>query len=575
VVTCVAGLAAGCSGPLSVTSIEPDHGPSSGGTQVTLTGTGLRDTVTVYIGTGQLQKLTRTSDTSVTGRTGSHRHGIQDVEVITEDGTLTLTGAFTYVAPPPEVTTIVPALGPVAGGTRLVLTGSNFSDVQSVTLGGRSATVLWAQSETYLTVLSPPGVAGDQDVVVTTSYGSGVLPGGFHYAESPQQFGTDAEDLANGIAIAPDGSAVVVGATEGAFPTFTNRGSHDVAIVRRRPDGSQTAVQIGTDYVDLAEAVAIDPSGVVYTVGSMWTETSKDLFIATTRTTTSTDHFGTSADDHAYGVTTDQSDSFPSAYVVGETKGAFPGFTSAGGADLFLVRVSPLSGRSVLMQYGTGGDDRATGVAFDASSGNLYLAGTTTGAFPGYRSAGGSDVFVIKMTLGGAVLWVAQFGTAADDVAAGVAVAPTGEPYLAGSTLGAFPGATSAGDSDLFVAKLDPSGAWQWLRQVGTAQLDRAGGIAVDSNGSAYVNGWTMGWFPGTNNMGREDVVLTKLEANGQLQWTRQIGSSGYDQGRGVALDGAGVIHVTGWSRGAFPGCTSLGLSDMFLAKFNSSGLRL
>jgi len=40
-------------------------------------------------------------------------------------------------------------------------------------------------------------------------------------------------------------------------------------------------------------------------------------------------------------------------------------------------------------------------------------------------------------------------------------------------------------------------------------------------------------------------------------------------------VDAYGVIHVTGWSGGELPGCTTKGLSDMFLAKFDSSGLRL
>lgn len=566
---------------ISILSVEPDRGPISGGTQVTVFGTNLGDDLSVQIGGQELTGLTVLNSTSVTGTTPAGSTGAQDVVVTSERGSATLPGGFTYLPLPPAVDGITPLVGPMTGGTLVTITGSHFTEVQSVTIGGRSATEVTVLSDTSLTATAPAGMAGDQDVIVINPYGFGALAGGFHYAEYPRQFGTAANDEGAGIALSPDGGVYVVGATQGAFPTYTNQGSDDVAIVKYGANGPERSVQRGSVFADRAEAVAVDLAGTAYTVGYTrgslnpgWSAGGSDFFVATTRSTgTFWDQTGTNADDRALAVTTIPSSS-TLTYVVGQTFGTFPYCTSAGGADLFVYQIANF-GQRVTLQYGTAGDDSATGIAHDASTGLLYIVGTTTGAFPGYTNAGGSDVFILKTNGGGTVRWVTQLGTAADDLAEGVGVDPNGDAYLVGTTSGAFPGATSAGSTDLFVAKFGPTGAQQWLRQIGTPEADHAGGIAVDSSGNAYVAGWTRGAFPGFTNAGEDDILLTKLNLNGALQWTQQIGSASFDEGRGVALDGAGTIYVTGWSGGELPGCTTVGLKDMFLLKFNPSGLRL
>src|SRR4029453_9810759 len=108
----------------------------------------------------------------------------------------------------------------------------------------------------------------------------------------------------------------------------------------------------------------------------------------------------------------------------------------------------------------------------------VYIAGTTSGSLGG-TNAGSSDVFAAKYDRDGNVQWIRQLGTAASDKAHGLDVLADGSMYIVGETNGSFGGA-SAGDADLFVAKLDASGTVVWLRQLGSPAADVAFAVSVD-----------------------------------------------------------------------------------------------
>src|SRR5439155_16736930 len=93
-----------------------------------------------------------------------------------------------------------------------------------------------------------------------------------------------------------------------------------------------------------------------------------------------------------------------------------------------------------------------------------------------------------------------QFGTPSADYATAVAVDVSGV-YVAGVTTGAFPGGSNAGDLDAFLRKCDHNGTEVWTRQFGTIASYEAHAVAVDSSG-VYVAGDTDGTLPGQANAG-------------------------------------------------------------------------
>ena len=72
--------------------------------------------------------------------------------------------------------------------------------------------------------------------------------------------------------------------------------------------------------------------------------------------------------------------------------------------------------------------------------------------------------------------------------------------------------------------------------------------------------------------MGGSDIFLVKYNSSGVKQWAQQLGSSGNDNGNGVTADSSGNIYVTGTTYGGLDNNTNSGGLDIFLAKFDSAG---
>ena len=147
--------------------------------------------------------------------------------------------------------------------------------------------------------------------------------------------------------------------------------------------------------------------------------------------------------------------------------------------------------------------------------------------------------------------------------------------YVTGYTQGGLDGSNPGGNvpNDLFVVKYNSSGTKQWTKQLGTSSGDRAYGVAVDSSGNVYAAGYTAGALDGSN-AGSYDLFVVKYNSSGTRQWTKQLGTSGDDRANGVAVDSSDNIYVTGYTYGSLDGNTNAGSSDLFLVKYNSSGVK-
>ena len=120
-------------------------------------------------------------------------------------------------------------------------------------------------------------------------------------------------------------------------------------------------------------------------------------------------------------------------------------------------------------------------------------------------------------------------------------------------------------------------------RGAGELPVVRGGlGIAVGGADNVLVTGFFQGTvdFGGgaLSSAGNSDVFLAKYDAAGAHLWSQRFGDTGVDVGRAIAVDGAGNVLVTGILRGTvdFGGgpLTSAGLSDIFVAKFGVIFLR-
>ncbi|MEO5925690.1 MAG: SBBP repeat-containing protein [Bryobacteraceae bacterium] len=305
--------------------------------------------------------------------------------------------------------------------------------------------------------------------------------------------------------------------------------------------------------------------------------------------------------------------------------------------DAFVAKFSP-SGALVYSTYFGGTDDEmASAIAIDAA-GNAYVAGATRSQdFPVSAGAfqsrfGGSaedfffsrgDVFVAKFSPDGSrIVYATYIGGSLNEGAWGIVVDGSGNVTVVGDTLSTnFPTTTDAisrnfrgsanssiwPSGDGFIAKLNATGAsLTYGTYIGGQSHDLARSVALDSQGNAYVCGYTFSSnFPTTAgayqtafrgvetsnyDLSADDGWVLKLSPQNTVVYSTYLGGSNRDSAFGIAVDATGNAYVTGRSRsidfpvtagavrstyggsGANGNANDIVQGDAFVAKLNPAG---
>jgi hypothetical protein len=410
------------------------------------------------------------------------------------------------------------------------------------------------------------------------------------------------------IAVDHEGNTYVTGETTSPdFPTATSYepgfggGYSDVFVVKLNPAGNVVyATYLGGGREDTGLGIAVDSAGNAYLTGSTGSPNfplvnpvqtrygggNVDAFIAELDAAGTvllySTYLGGKSDDCTVGIAADSAGDLITA---GYTASAdFPVVnaiqaTNGGSWDAFITRLGP-HGASIVYSTYLGGSEYEllSGFALDRE-GNVYVTGETASTdFPTRdafqpASAGEDDGFVAKLRAdGSALIYATYLGGSAEDESWGIAVDGAGNATVSGTTHSPdFPTRNAVqpqygGDGDAFLARLDPTGAALiYATFLGGAGADAGRGVAVDAAGNAYLGGTTASAdFPLADPLqakyaGNGDAFVARLSAGGAtLVYATYIGGSGQEESRGLALDAAGNVYLTGYTTSTdFPPATA------------------
>ncbi|MGP0090722.1 MAG: IPT/TIG domain-containing protein, partial [Xanthobacteraceae bacterium] len=189
----------------SVSSIGPTFGLTTGGNQVTITGsnfvpgtfqgsTAPATTVTIGGTAATNVVLTPGNTTTLTATVPAGTAGYADVQVSTPAGTTDAGKIYLYIAPvTPVVASISPNSGTTAGGTKVTISGSYFTGATQVTIGGVAVTNFTVNSPGSISATTAPNTCANNatcavDVAVTVPPASpqtGTGTGLFSYITPP------------------------------------------------------------------------------------------------------------------------------------------------------------------------------------------------------------------------------------------------------------------------------------------------------------------------------------------------------------------------------------------------------
>jgi hypothetical protein len=296
-----------------------------------------------------------------------------------------------------------------------------------------------------------------------------------------------------------------------------------------------------------------------------------------------------------YGYTVDL-DPGPSVFNV-----TAPGTAS----NIFVVKLD-LDGNFIWgKSMGGTGQDAGLDIISD-SDGNVLVTGSFQGTSdfdPGIgilnlTSAGGEDIFVVKLDALGNLLWAKRMGGTLQDRGWCIEVDSLGNVYTAGSFKGTVdfdPGPPTLNlsgigtDEEIFLQKLDANGNLVWAHSYGNNGEDRAENLHFNANGELFLTGLYTGTVdfdagPGVFNlttMGSDcAILLMKLNLDGNLIWAKSWDGSLYEYGKQVSTDSAGNIYLSGGFQSTLdfdngPGIdykTPVGDDDVFVLKLDPNG---
>lgn len=182
--------------------------------------------------------------------------------------------------------------------------------------------------------------------------------------------------------------------------------------------------------------------------------------------------------------------------------------------------------------------------------------------------------------------WATGAGGTSWDIANCIYTDASGNSYLTGwyqNTVNFGPNTlTSVGGYDYFLAKYNSSGVCQWAIGTGSLANDVGYGVVADASGNVFVTGTyqntvQFGSTISLTSLGQGDIFVAKYNSSGICQWASSGGSTLDDQGQAIALDGLGNVVVNGYFKltatFGILNITSYGSSDAFTGKLNSAGV--
>lgn len=411
--------------------------------------------------------------------------------------------------------------------------------------------------------------AGNKDVYVQKLDSNG----NFLWAKA---IGGSGNDFGSAIAIDPTGNIYITGNFNGTADfdpgsgtyNMTSAGNNDIFIQKMDNNGNFLWAKAfgGTDK-DFGISIAVDVAGNVYTTGyfsgtadfdpgsgihNLTSIGNNDMFI---QKLDSNGNFlwakSVGGGSYAFGYSV-AVDAAGNVFTTGKFAGTVdfdPGsgthnLNPVGIFDIFILKLDNNGNFQWAHGFGSGDQNAGYSIAVDAA-GNVYTVGNFNGTIdfdPGIGTynlspVGGNDIFVQKLDANGNFLWAKAIGGNYYDIAYSIAVDAASNVYITGefyTTVDFDPGSgtyniTSAGQSDIFIQKMDSNGNFKWAKSYGSNNYDYGLSIATDAANNVY----TKGGFNGTVNF-NQGVGVHNLTSAGDndiflLKLSQTIHNTGHD----------------------------------------------
>ncbi|HVT86965.1 MAG TPA: gliding motility-associated C-terminal domain-containing protein [Chitinophagaceae bacterium] len=244
-----------------------------------------------------------------------------------------------------------------------------------------------------------------------------------------------------------------------------------------------------------------------------------------------------------------------------------------GGLDLWIVKLDVTGNIQWQNSYGGSSDDKVDNIQQTSDGGYIVASYSNSidGDFVGNH--GNDDACLLKLDATGNIQWHRDYGGSKPEQPT-IIIQTNDGGYLFATNTESYDGDVIVPHQmqDLWIVKLDPTGNIQWQKCFGGNAGEEAQSVAQTNDGG-YIIGAISFSTDIAGAHGGEDGWVLKIDGSGNLQWTKCLGGSGWDQITSVKQTpdfGYVVAGATNSSDGDV--CLNNGDYDFWLVKLDNSG---
>ena len=224
--------------------------------------------------------------------------------------------------------------------------------------------------------------------------------------------------------------------------------------------------------------------------------------------------------------------------------------------------------------YGGSSMEQVTKIIQTADGGYVFSGMTFSNDGDVSGNHGNSDVWVVKLNATGALTWQKTFGGSNAD--SGNDIIETGDGYLIAAQTYSYGGDVTLnhGTTDAWLLKISVLGNLTWQKTYGGSSFDSAVSVKQTTDGGFVFAGTTSsnnGDVTGNHNS--SDFWIVKTSNSGTIQWQKSLGGTNSEMASSIEQTTDGGYIISGYTQSYDGDVTYLnGAKDYWLVKLNATG---
>jgi hypothetical protein len=216
------------------------------------------------------------------------------------------------------------------------------------------------------------------------------------------------------------------------------------------------------------------------------------------------------------------------------------------GGDYWVIKTDPTGNLQWSRFFGGSFTDVPLGI-LEIDDNNFILVGSSdSNDFNISNSKGSYDFWITKIASDGSLIWEKSFGGSSIEEARAIAATNDGNFIIVGDTRSSDVDVSlNNGAADIWIVKVSTEGDLLWEKTIGGSSFDVAKAVSKTQDNGFLIAGSSRSLDNGFENKGQNDALILKIDANGKLLWQKTVGGSKIDFLYAVAeLQNKSIIAV-------------------------------